>query len=156
MNQMVEAWTWAGAHTVTYLQVFVLVVALFVVWYLAFNKKPSAVRREAQMDADRKSKVRGYVRDAYVNALYDMVRTKFITYAEYQREMLRLRKDMGFDVQWRINLHPKAIKAELEHLKDQIKGRLSPEKVEVAVMRAKAVKPKKGNGKLNITVEQEK
>ena len=104
------------------------------------------------MDADRKAVVRASVRDAYVNALYDMMRTKAITYNEYQREMLRLRKDMGFDVAWKINLHPKAIKAELVHLKDAIKERMSAEQVQVAVERAKAVKPK-SNGKLNVPMK---
>ncbi len=153
MNQMVEAYAWAASHTVTYLQVLFLVVALFVVWVLAFQRKPSAVRRELQMDLDRKSKVRALVRDAYVNAIYEKYTTKEITYDEYQREMLRLRTDMGFDVQWKINLHPKAIKAELNHLKDVIKRRLSPEQVDVAVRRAKAYseKPKKSNGKLSLT-----
>jgi hypothetical protein len=152
MHYMVDVYTWAGAHTVTYLQVLILIVLLFVVWSWAYNRKPS-VRRELQMDLDRKAKVRALVRDAYVNALYDKMRTKEITYDEYQREMLRLRKDMGFDVVWKINLHPKAIKAELEHLKDSIKGRLPEEKVQAAVTRAKAAKPTKGNGKLNVPMK---
>jgi hypothetical protein len=148
---MMAAYAWAASHTVTYLQVSILVALLFVVWRWAYSRKPSAVRREAQMDLDRKANVRAKVRDQYVNAIYELYLTKEITYKEYQREMLRLRSDMGFDVTWKINLHPKAIKAELEHLKDTIKRRLPPEKVEQAVQRAKAVKPK-GNGKLNLNL----
>lgn len=151
------SYTWATSHTVTYLQVLILVMLLFVVWRYAFNRKPS-VRRELQMDLDRKTAVRSIVRDAYVNAIYDRYRTGEITYKEYQREMLRLRTDMGFDVTWKINLHPRAIKAELEHLKDAIKGRLSPEKVTEAIGKAKAkekwpLAPKKGNGKLNVPMK---
>ena len=149
-----DVYAWVTSHTVTYLQVLVAVV-LYVVFRRLLSKKPS-VRRELQMALDRKAKVRSLVRDAYVNAIYERLMTKEITYNEYQREMLRLRTDMGFDVTWKINLHPKAIQAELVHLKDAIKERLPAEKVQVAVERAKAVKPKKGNGKLNITVEQEK
>ena len=147
---MTDLYTWATSHSVTYLQVVVF-VALVLLFRRLLAKKPS-VRRELQMDADRKAVVRASVRDAYVNALYDMMRTKAITYNEYQREMLRLRKDMGFDVTWKINLHPKAIEAELVHLKDAIKERLSAEKVQVAVERAKATKPK-SNGKLNVPMK---
>lgn len=147
---MMMAYDWVTSHSVTYLQVLFGVV-LFLAFRHMLTKKPS-VRRELQMDSDRKAVVRANVRDAYVNALYDMMRTKAITYNEYQREMLRLRKDMGFDVTWKINLHPSAIKAELVHLKEAIKERLPAEKVKVAVERAKAVKPK-SNGKLNVPMK---
>jgi hypothetical protein len=153
MHYPVEVYAWASSHTVTYLQVAVLVMLLFLVWRWAYNRKPS-VRRELQMDLDRKAKVREITRDAYVNAIYEKYTTKEITYKEYQREMLRLRTDMGFDVQWKINLHPKAIKAELNHLKETIKGRLSADKLAEAVKRVEAKKPK--NGELNILTVQEK
>ena len=160
MNQMVEAWTWAGAHTVTYLQVFVLVVALFVVWYLAFNKKPSAVRREAQMgQTDREIKEeRSALADAIFEALYKLYGDGKLSRERFKYRMHQAGCEMNLpDLLPKLRMsHPSALKAQALKLKTQIMERLGPEKTQVAVLRAKAVKPKKGNGKLNITVEQEK
>lgn len=152
-----DAYHWAQEHTVTYTQMSVLLALLFSVWLLVLGRRPKpSVRKEPPMDPTaRKTRVRELVRDAYVNAIYDQYRLGKVTYDEYQREMLRLRTDMGFDVTWRIRLHPKALAAECLNLKEAIKGRLPPEKVEKAIAKAKVKppEPKKGLGKFQIALK---
>lgn len=96
------------------------------------SPKKKSARRETPMDPNaRKTKIREWVRDAYVNALHELYRDgagnagQKISRAEYEREMLRLRQDLGLDVVWKINLHPRAIQGEFNRLKDEIKGRLN-------------------------------
>ena len=165
MKQMVEAWTWASAHTVTYLQVMFLIVALFVVWYLAFNKKPSAVRREVQMEPNaQKTRVRSIVGDAWLNVLYDRLYEGKIKLEDFDYWCKRLKYDLGLNVQWRIaRPHAKAAAAAVGMLKRSIRERRekADKAKSLASLESKRElipdpKPQKPNGKLNITVEQEK
>ncbi len=152
MPDLMEAYAWMGAHTVSYLQVLCLIVALFVVWVYALNQKPS-VRREMQMDELKKED--SAVADAIHEGLFEAYCANTISRHRYNHEMKRLGNllnlpDLFPKIRW---THPQALKAEQRRLKAALLRRLPPEKVQAAMAKAHQPKPKiVGNGKLNLLI----
>ena len=111
---------------------WVLLIVLAVVvmnlgdWFLRrrFNRKK---KRTPEIDAGiRHNQVRELVRDAFVNALYNLRYLQKLSYKEHEQELARLRRDMGFDVTWRIKLSPRRLlMPEVQRLKAELKRRRS-------------------------------
>lgn len=116
--------------------VLLIVLAVVVInlgdWmYRRYFKKKS----QQEIEAIRNSWVRNRVRDAYVEALFKLRHspTNPLSHKEHEKELTRLRRDMGFDVTWRIGRvtpYVQQLKAELKRRRSN--GITAPKAVDTA------------------------
>jgi hypothetical protein len=86
-------------------------------WTDYLRRRSHSRRKGKRMDLKK-----GRIRDGYVASLYSLYGEGVLNWTDYVKEMRRLRA-MGFDVEYRIALHPEAVKAECRKLKDAILNR---------------------------------
>lgn len=133
-----------------------LVLALFVVWAYAFNRRAKP-RREPQVVTKAQEATQeenATVADAIHEGLFNAYCDGRISRERYRNECYRLAAAYNLtDLRPRSRSFVKATSFEMTRLKDEIIRRLDPQKVKVAIVRAHQAPKPSGNGKLNISIK---